>query len=117
MNMDLSSGPAPVRLRQRLRQATVEAILDAAERAFTEEGPKARMESIAALAGLAVGTLYNHFADREALWAGLCRPRRGALLGRLDRALERSGGEPFQAALRAFLDALAAHWQGHRGFL
>lgn len=118
MNPDSSTGAnRPVRLRDRLREATCEAILMAAEQAFAGEGPKARMESIAALAGIAVGTLYNHFADREALWAALCRSRREALLVRLDEALERSRDVPFAQALRAFLGAFAQHWAAHRGFL
>lgn len=112
-----STSEKPVRLRERLREATAEAILDAAERAFAEEGAKARMESIATRAGIAVGTLYNHFADRDALWEALRSSRRQALLARLDAALEASRGSPFRAALRAFLGALEAHWAEHRGYL
>lgn len=106
----------PVRLRERLREATAEAILAAAEQAFAEEGARARMESIATRAGIAVGTLYNHFADREALWDALRRSRREALLARLDAALEGARGSPFPEQLRAFVGALEAHWAEHRGF-
>lgn len=116
MNPD-SSTEKPVRLRQRLREATAGAILDAAEQVFAAEGFRARMESIAARAGIAVGTLYNHFADREALWEALRRSRREALLARLDGALEGARGAPFPDALRAFAGALEAHWAAHRGFL
>ena len=116
MNPD-SYSERTVRLRTRLREATAEAILEAAEHAFAEGGPKARMETIAARAGIAVGTLYNHFADREALWDELCRSRRAALLVRLDAALEAARGEPFAGALRAFLDAFVEHWDQHRRFL
>ena len=116
MNTD-SQRRNPVRLRERLREATCEAILDAAEQAFAEEGLKARMEAIAARAGIAVGTLYNHFSHRDALWAELRRSRREALLVRLDEALERARQAPFEPALRAFLDALVAHWSDHYGFL
>lgn len=112
-----SSHGTPVRLRERLRGATVEAILDAAEQAFAEEGATARMESIASRAGIAVGTLYNHFADREALWKEVCRSRREALLVKLDETLERVRQEPFEAALRAVLTAFVDHWAAHRGFL
>lgn len=116
MNLD-SYHRKPIRLRERLREATCEAILEAAEEAFAEEGPKARMESIAARAGIAVGTLYNHFRDRDALWAELRRSRREALLVRLHEALERVPRARFEAALRAFLHALVEHWHEHRGFL
>lgn len=118
LNMNSNSATVkPVRLRERLREATVEAILGAAEQTFAEEGPRARMESIAGRAGIAVGTLYNHFADRDALWDALCASRRDALLARLDGALEASRGAPFATALRVFLEALQAHWSEHRGFL
>ena len=75
------------------------------------------MESIASRAGIAVGTLYNHFADREALWKEVCRSRREALLVKLDETLERVRQEPFEAALRAVLTAFVDHWAAHRGFL
>ncbi len=112
-----SASETPVRLRQRLREATAEAILDAAEQVFAAEGHKARMESIAARAGIAVGTLYNHFADREALWKEVCRSRREALLVKLDETLERVRQEPFEAALSAVLTTFVEHWAAHRGFL
>lgn len=116
--MNLHSSPRkPVRLRERLREATCEAILEAAERAFSEEGPKARMEAIAARAGIAVGTLYNHFSDRDALWTELRRSRREALLVRLDGALQDARGQPFEPALRALIGAFVDHWRDHRGFL
>ncbi|HET9596405.1 MAG TPA: TetR/AcrR family transcriptional regulator [Anaeromyxobacteraceae bacterium] len=116
MNRDSSSAKT-VRLRDRLREATAEAILRGAEAAFAAEGAGARMESIAARAGIAVGTLYNHFEDREALWRAVCRASRQALLVRLDAALREAEGEPFPAALGHFVDALLAHWAEHRGFL
>ena len=115
--MNINSERPRARLRERLREATVEAILQAAEQAFAAEGPKARMESIAALAGIAVGTLYNHFADREALWEELCRSRREGLLVRLDGVLAATRDEPFAGALRSFLGAFVAHWAAHRDFL
>ena len=116
MNRDSYLGKT-VRLRERLREATAEAILRGAEAAFAAEGAGARMESIAARAGIAVGTLYNHFEDREALWRAVCRASRQALLARLDAALREGEAEPFPAALARFVDALLAHWAEHRGFL
>ncbi|CAM5602761.1 hypothetical protein SFUMM280S_07477 [Streptomyces fumanus] len=52
-----------------------EALLSAARRAFLDGDTDAHVEDIARRAGVAVGTLYRHFATREALimaWAGLC---------------------------------------------
>src|SRR5439155_24293704 len=66
-----STATAPRRLRDRLRDAAHEAILDAAEEAFARHGMDAPMEAIASLAGVAVGTLYNHFDSRAALLEAL----------------------------------------------
>jgi AcrR family transcriptional regulator len=48
-----------VRNRQRL--------LDAAAETFASTGVGASLEAIAAQAGVSIGTLYNHFPDRDAL--------------------------------------------------
>jgi AcrR family transcriptional regulator len=69
-----------------------------------------------------VGTLYNHFADRDALLAGLLEERRAELLARIDEALEAGGGTggakraSFRDRLRAFLHAALAHKEAHRRF-
>lgn len=42
-------------------------ILAAAQELFAEQGPDAQMDVIAARAGVAVGTLYNHFATKQVL--------------------------------------------------
>jgi AcrR family transcriptional regulator len=42
-------------------------LLDAATAAFAEEGEKVALETIAARAGVGIGTLYRHFPDRSAL--------------------------------------------------
>jgi AcrR family transcriptional regulator len=110
-------------LRQRIRETTVQAILTAAEEVFASKGlHAAHMGEIAALAGVAVGTLYNHFADRDALLAGLLEARRAELLARIDEGLD-SGAGPggarrptFRDRLRAFLHAVLAHKEAHRRF-
>ncbi len=105
------------RLRDELRIATAETILSAAEAVFSEKGLQAaRMEEIAARSGVAVGTLYNHFADRSSLLEALVLSRRKALLGRLDAELDESKGRPFLNQLRGFATALFEHVAGHFGF-
>jgi len=79
MNQD-SDIAKPVRLRDRLREEANRAILTAAEEVFSEEGLGARMEQIAARAGVAVGTLYNHFQDRGALVNALACSTKGVVL-------------------------------------
>lgn len=107
-----------VQFRERLRQETRAAILAAAEQAFVEDGlERTRMESIAARARVAVGTLYNYFEDREGLLVALVDARRAALLHRLDSALAEGRGLPFEEALEGLLHALFDHCAMHQGLL
>ncbi|MFE2023743.1 TetR/AcrR family transcriptional regulator [Streptomyces hygroscopicus] len=56
-----------------------EAILDAASELFARRGESVQMDEIAERAGLGVGTLYRHFADKQAL--------RAAIIGRRFEAM------------------------------
>lgn len=113
-----SSSEAGVRLRARLRRETRAAILSAAEEVFVDDGlERARMESIAARAQVAVGTLYNYFEDREGLLVALVDARRAALLQRLDSTLAEGRRLPFEAAIAALLHSLFDHWAVHHGLL
>jgi AcrR family transcriptional regulator len=106
------------RLRERFRAETREAILVAAEGAFAEHGARgAKMEVIAKAAGIAVGTLYNYFNDRQELIDALLELRRGELIARLDAALEASAQQPFEGRLEAFLSAALVHFRQHRDFI
>jgi AcrR family transcriptional regulator len=100
-----------------LKKATSDAILDAAEAALSDEGVHAaRMEDVAARAGVSVGTLYNYFADRAALIEALVLSRREALVDRLDQALVAVEGKRFEQQLERFLGELFAHFEQHRRF-
>ena len=115
MNRDSS---AKLRLREKLRGATAEAILEAGESVFAEQGlHTARMDSIAERAGVAVGTLYNYFADRNALVTALIDSRRAELLERLDQALDTTEELSFRDQLQAFVMAVFQHMKEHKGFL
>lgn len=116
MNRDSAKrAPAP-RLRARLREATGDAIRAAAEEVFNEQGFGARMEDIAERAGVSVGTLYNHFEDRNALLLELIRVRREALMLQVDTALAGVAGRPFREQLRALLDKVFGHFREHARF-
>jgi AcrR family transcriptional regulator len=105
-------------LRQRLRAETARAILSAAEEVFAAKGLRdARMEEIAARSGVSVGTVYNHFEDREALLAELVESRRKELAQQLDKALAESTGQPFEGQLRQFALTVFEHFEHHRPFL
>jgi AcrR family transcriptional regulator len=56
-----------------------EAILDAAGELFARRGDSVQMDEIAERAGLGVGTLYRHFADKQAM--------RAAIIGRRFEAM------------------------------
>ncbi len=56
----------PTRLRADARRNR-DRIVAAAKTCFATHGPEALTEEIARMAGVAAGTLYRHFADREAL--------------------------------------------------
>ena len=68
------------RLRERFREETRRALLAAAEQTLARDGlANARMETIAQAAGVAVGTVYNYFSDREQLISALLELRRSEL--------------------------------------
>ena len=118
MNRRSVSRPDSPTLRERIRSTTAEAILTAAEEVFADQGlHAAHMGEIASRAGVSVGTLYNHFEDREALLAGLLEARRAELLSRLDDVLEEADDLPVTGRLRALLGAMLAHKRQHRKFL
>ena len=118
MNRRSESESGPQSLRDRIRETTERAILTAAEELFADAGlHAARMDEIATRAGVSVGTLYNHFADREALLGGLLAERRTELIGAIDAAIAAGAGQPFHDRLRALLVALLTHCEQHRKFL
>ena len=105
-------------LRTRFREETSKAILEAAEQAIGELGfAAARVEDVASRAGVSVGTVYNHFEDRDALVDALVTRRREELAERLDGAMRHSASEAFSARLEAFVRALLLHFESHRAFL
>src|SRR5205085_1493869 len=67
--------------------------------------------------GVAVGTLYNHFDTREALFAALMAARRAELQDRLDATLAASQGAPFAQQLEQFLFTASDHLEKHEAFL
>lgn len=109
---------APQTLRERNRSATVEAVLNAAEEVFADQGlHAAHMGDIAARAGVSVGTVYNHFEDREALLSGLLEARRAELLAQLDEVLRGGSGRPAVERLRAMVETMLVHKSRHRKFM
>src|SRR5262245_51755455 len=97
------------RLRDRLKEATAEAILVAAEEVLAEEGVHAAsVQAIAARAGVSVGTLYNHFRDRDDIIRALLEARRRAFFQRLDDVIAARPKTKFAELLQVFVDTLMA---------
>jgi AcrR family transcriptional regulator len=89
-----SRGPSPAKTAQ-TRRGIIAAALDA----FLERGfSGTRMSDVAARAGVAKGTLYLYFADKEALFEGVLREVIAEPLSGLSGAAPRPG-----ESVRAFL--------------
>lgn len=105
------------KLRSRLREATAAAILDAAEEVFAERGlSAAHMNDIAGRAGVAVGTLYNHFTDRDALLKALIEQRRAGLYEVMDRFLAQPPSGDFRADLKGLVQCIWGYFEQHQRF-
>jgi AcrR family transcriptional regulator len=63
-----------------------------------------------------VGTVYNHFEDRQAILADLLEVRRKELARRLDKALSDGEQQPFEGQLRRFAQEVFEHFENHRQF-
>jgi len=83
-----------------------DAILDAAGELFAQRGDAVQMEEIADRAGLGVGTLYRHFADKHALRAAIIG-RRFEQMTFLAQAAEEAEDPwvAFESLLHGYLEA------------
>lgn len=114
----LKSQPRHDSLRSRLRLAVHESLLEAAERSIVEDGVEgASLMSIAKRAGVAVGTIYNYFQDRQELFRELFSKRRSEMLSAIDVGMKEADGEPFRAQLDRFAHVLLSHYDGRREFM
>lgn len=67
-------------------------------------------EAVVAAAGVTRGALYHHFADKQALFAGVVEAEMAAIRTEVDRAAEQAAGpaiEQLMAGGDAFLEAMA----------
>jgi AcrR family transcriptional regulator len=89
--MDSTNTPRPdstdggLSLRQKAKAMYRQAVLDAAEQIFATQGLRgARIQDIAKLAGMSVGTVYNHFAQKEDIVSALVGEREKELHAAFD---------------------------------
>ena len=93
-------------------------ILVATEEILVESGlEQATMAQIAERAGVAVGTLYNRFADRDALIEMLLAERRATILQQLDDGMAALATAGVREQLIAFFTVLFTHVEEHRSFM
>ncbi|ATL88049.1 TetR family transcriptional regulator [Streptomyces malaysiensis subsp. malaysiensis] len=86
-----------------------ESVLDAAGELFAQRGDAVQMEEIAERAGLGVGTLYRHFADKQALLAAIIGRRFEAMTA-LARAADETSDPwaAFETLLYGYLESAQA---------
>jgi AcrR family transcriptional regulator len=106
---------ATPRKRDEARALFRNAILDAAEAVFGEKGFRAaRIQDVAERAGIAVGTVYNHFEHKEAVLHALLDERTEEMADCLAPAV----AEPkaFEAKLAARVGRMLSFVDRHRAF-
>lgn len=74
------------------------AILDAAEQLMARSGDDVSVEAIADRAGLAKGTVYNHFANKDALMRAVARRVREAVATKVAAAVNQIDDAPGRLA-------------------
>jgi AcrR family transcriptional regulator len=114
----VSVGSVRENLRSQLRESVSTAILEAAEDLIAAKGLQgAPLAQIAKRAGVAVGTLYNYFEDRDALIRALFEMRRATLHPQLRAAVAKAPSLPFEERLRLFVRDVFAAVESHRKFV
>ncbi|GAA4639576.1 TetR/AcrR family transcriptional regulator [Actinoallomurus vinaceus] len=94
------------------RQRTAEALLRAAEEIFSKRGvEEVTVEEIARKAGVAVGSIYNHFGSKSGLHAAVIEQALDVDRDYMDRAYkrERTPTEQLYAAADEYLEFYLAH--------
>ena len=97
------------RPRQRRSRQTVDAILEAAARVFSERGyAGCTTNRIAAVAGVSVGSLYEYFPNKDAILVALVERKLALMTGRVQDhlAAARHGSGGLDALLRRFVMAM-----------
>ena len=105
-------------IRSQTRETVSTAILEAAEDLIAAKGLSgAPLLQIAKRAGVAVGTLYNYFEDRDDLIRALFEMRRATLRPQVRAVMAKGGELPFEQRLHAFVRDLFEVYETHRKFI
>lgn len=101
----------------RSREATRRRLTEAAIQLFAHEGLHgATSARIARAAGVATGTFYLHFRDKQELFAAIVSSALADLRARLRRAIDGAGSEP-RAQVRARTAELVAFAEDNRSLI
>lgn len=102
-------------LKAQTRQLYRDRIIDAAEQVFVVRGLSGtRMSDVAAECGLATGTLYNYFANKDALLSSLLEARFDQLVAGVRAADAGATGAPLRDRLVGLVRASFQHFEAHR---
>jgi AcrR family transcriptional regulator len=105
----------PPRRRDEARALFRNAILDAAEAVFAERGfHGARIQDIAERARIAVGTVYNHFTQKDDVLHALLEERMAGLLAAVSAGDNAPKG--FRPRLEARVARMLSYVEEHRAF-
>ena len=108
----MSAGMPPRQLKERLREVRAELILDVAEEVLVEKGyHDTAMDEVAARAGIAKGTLYQHFPRKEDL--GLALYERGLML--FEQIIQQAAASSSLTARARLEHILLAVYREHEG--
>lgn len=100
---EMPEAPSRPRARRLDPEARRRAILDAALTVFAEKGfAGARMDDVAALAGVAKGTLYLYFEDKKALFKGLVHDAADPVLGAMEERVASFEGDTRELLMLVF---------------
>ena len=115
MNQSSVRRTATPRKRDEARELFRNAILDAAEVVFGDKGfHVARIQDVAQRARIAVGTVYNHFEDKEDVLAALLDERTAELAACLAPARNEPKG--FAQRLTGRIGRMLSYVEKHRAF-
>jgi AcrR family transcriptional regulator len=111
--MDVTEPPTPVSARTRGRLATRARLVRSARELFAERGLlRVTSHDIARRAGVAAGTFYLHFRDKETLFQEFVYEAIEALQAQLEITMESAVDAP--AGIRAQAEALTAFAEANR---
>jgi AcrR family transcriptional regulator len=104
--------------RREQKAATRAAVKAAARGCFAETGYSGtNIADIARAAGVAHGTFYVHFPNKDAVLDELLEEFNDAFVGRLAPVFASAATAPVEQTVRATAEAFLDHWDGNRDFV